>query len=894
MKIGNLLSKVLPTKKSGTSDPVSAISAQLTYFIQFSNLEDNPLYELSSSLSIGSQAGDVVVDDPSLSPKHCTIFLNQDVISVLDHGSREGTFIKEHQIPAGRMVILADGDFIRIGELELDVVSQQVKPSPLIKADTPKSGSAPNLDSTQEIVLDPNAGLSLDLDEEEIELTDEELSLDKGIDSVAEQADDSDPDFDKTADIQIPENFNEEPLDKKPGLFSRIFTKKDKNIETQKDINEQSEAIMDDQQKRPGLFARIFKKKNVAAKPVVTKLVKPIKKKINIQYDDDDTASTSANALSRSLAVLADSLLAYSLYLIMGPMELSWQFYEDITQLIALNYTKFLQPHVDTHLAAYIAKVPQMIWELVKEGIPYLGVLYLFLGIRVISTLILGRSFGQLLLGISAKGNIIWTRIGGVLREILAPILLPFIVLDIVVLFGKRSLKEALTFTKIQINSKLAFFGGLFLGLPIVVVIFLVSPLLKGGKLTPVIAFKPLKSVEGKPLESPVSIISNYFRLKFFIDNKLPYTTYPGFELTVKNGKKTVYPVINFHSQTLGENLQLIKLKSFNLSALLKYAVQSDPLLEKKFPSIKKFVTDVGQGNKNFKKAKLSKKEQALFMKEISTYITAAFKLDFASLGDHAKVYGPFLKGYVDIRDELKRLSGLESVSEVLMKTIGSTPYLVLAEYQAGRKGKVKLSYFPLNAGSAVVNQLVLSNAAKKNKEIENFESLVLANVEVLAEDVEKVTSSSKASIDSMEIFDFYFNNDSIVEREATLQHFYQLIYDNSAQAMRLGNAKLIDLLKFDTKKLIKVFGVLQSQELKKLAKLHKVEEAKIKNTKAKVVSKAVTENPTEDNNTQQKPAVDPAKQMESIYNRLIQKLNEILNALEQRDLEFFGATIRA
>ena len=68
------------------------------FYLSFPTLAGEPTYLLDESLSVGSEVGSVVLDHPALSPKHCTITLNQDVISILDHGSMEGTFINKKKI----------------------------------------------------------------------------------------------------------------------------------------------------------------------------------------------------------------------------------------------------------------------------------------------------------------------------------------------------------------------------------------------------------------------------------------------------------------------------------------------------------------------------------------------------------------------------------------------------------------------------------------------------------------------------------------------------------------------------------------------------------------------------------------------------------------------------
>lgn len=886
MKLGNLLSKVIPTKKSGTkgSSPTAG-TGQVSYFVQFSNLEDNPIYELNDSLSIGSEAGDVILDDPSLSPKHCTIFLNQGVVSVVDHNSQEGTFVSEHQIPPGKMVLLKDDDFIRAGELELDIVIQETEPSELMSAPdrpAPSLQAAPSLqpaptgsnpESTQEIAvpdldtpstggdeltLDDGAGDELSLDTPGDDLPADDLSAPMTLDKTGELDVPDDLSLDNAEDEALDDLSegaedlpDEAPAEKKPGLFARLFKRKKKEVVEEEEIVEEKpkeDKITVEKAKTPKLglgnrFGRGMAKSKMKAKKDAADTA-------------DEVEKSSANALSRTLAFGGDLLIADAAFIILEPVEKSWEYYQLITEQIVANYDKFIKPHVWTHIAPHIDKVPKMVWDLIKDGIPYIGVLYLFVALRIVANLGLGVSFGQFLLGIRANGNAIWNRVGGALRVVLGVLLLPLVVLDFLVLFGKRSMKEAITFTRVQINSKLAFFGGILIGFPLMVAIFIISPMFKGGKLPPVMALKADKAIVARP-KSPASIISNYFKLKFFIANKMPYTPYPSFELILKNGSKVVLPTINFYSQDIEESIKLTKYKSFRLAGLFKLAAQSDPLLEKKFPLIKKYVSDPSQVNNSFKKIEFKAKEKEQFNKEIKEYIAKAFSLDIKKLVDHVKEYGPFIKGYVDVRDELKRLSGIDAISEISIKKIGANNFLILAEYGQGAKAKIKVSYFPLDASKAIVNQVSMSSNAYEEKALEEFEAIIMANTEVLDNEVDKVSAESKGQMNAVEIFDFYFSNFTLAQKQATLGQFERLLFENAAKSVKLGDVVFTEILKKDIRKLIKVFGVLQEQAVKKMNEAQK-------------------------------------QQIEETYNRLIQKLSEILNALEERNLDYFGATIKA
>lgn len=89
--------------------------------IVLENLEGSPEYELKHKLVIGREVGDIVIDDASISPRHASFTLQDDVISIIDHGSQRGTFINGRKIPVGKFIIIETGDSIKVGDLDLKI-----------------------------------------------------------------------------------------------------------------------------------------------------------------------------------------------------------------------------------------------------------------------------------------------------------------------------------------------------------------------------------------------------------------------------------------------------------------------------------------------------------------------------------------------------------------------------------------------------------------------------------------------------------------------------------------------------------------------------------------------------------------------------------------------------
>lgn len=127
MALKDLFKKIkLPTKRGKTEDKPAfkAPVWESSFYLELINLEGAPKYELTHQLSIGSEIGNIVIADPSLSPRHCTFYLQQEVISLIDHGSIQGTLINGIKLSAGKFIILEESDKVQVGDLEVKILKE--------------------------------------------------------------------------------------------------------------------------------------------------------------------------------------------------------------------------------------------------------------------------------------------------------------------------------------------------------------------------------------------------------------------------------------------------------------------------------------------------------------------------------------------------------------------------------------------------------------------------------------------------------------------------------------------------------------------------------------------------------------------------------------------------
>ncbi len=76
-------------------------------------------YSLDKNLSIGrTQENDIAFGDSFLSKKHARFSAREDQVFLEDLGSSNGTFVNGNRLKVGVEALLADGDKIRMGNVE--------------------------------------------------------------------------------------------------------------------------------------------------------------------------------------------------------------------------------------------------------------------------------------------------------------------------------------------------------------------------------------------------------------------------------------------------------------------------------------------------------------------------------------------------------------------------------------------------------------------------------------------------------------------------------------------------------------------------------------------------------------------------------------------------------
>lgn len=122
MNLKGLFQRLLPPKKGGAElKGPTELRTVTKYFLVFTNIENSPEYPLESELSVGSETGDIVIEDPTLGARHATFKLDRGAVTVMDLGSGQTTQIGDHVLTKGKPVLLKSDDLLMLGEIQIQL-----------------------------------------------------------------------------------------------------------------------------------------------------------------------------------------------------------------------------------------------------------------------------------------------------------------------------------------------------------------------------------------------------------------------------------------------------------------------------------------------------------------------------------------------------------------------------------------------------------------------------------------------------------------------------------------------------------------------------------------------------------------------------------------------------
>lgn len=690
--------KPLPSE-SGISEPkLEGTRWVKSYQLELTNMEGSPVYKLTHQITVGSEIGNIVISDRSISARHATFTLKEGVVSVIDHGSASGTFVNNKAMTTGKIVILEEGDLVRIGDLEIKL---QVSNQTILEDDIP----------------------------------------------------------------ELPGNAHETEVESGPVEIRAITPQK------------------------PALIKASGKKEPP----------------IQIVH-----SKQAANALIRIGAMIGDLLLAFAILIIFLPFDEFKTFLHDVPEvlsgLVGIDWDQLWKQFSRDYSgpAALISDLASFLTSSIQI-IPWL-ITYAML--RIISTLLLGRSISQSALGIKSSGNGLWQRVGGALRVILGFFTWPFLIFDLPAIVSRRTFKEKLTFTHLTASSPfLSFLASLFY-FPFLLMLILVGPFFEGLEIRePVLVNDKIDervvAVEDKAPQA-TAVDSTVENTALVSSTTSTTSQYLGLSLNYTSDEMSVFPLFRFVGErnklkAQGDVILLVKenedwsadlqlLKTFDLRQLLSLGIQGNFFLYNKYPLLYDFVYSSGDGHQYFK-IKQDDKTREAFAKEFIDLIKTSFELGEGNLFHTMQVKSPFIKSFVDFRASFLALIEYKDYRSIDFAKIGNTIFMRIAF----EKQKPFDLLIPLVIGKGRVYKITFDKDYGKDHSAYANKLYKFALFDShWSPEKSSFVGETLSPLEVIDTFTVHFQNKNLSSERA--QALYGFYYEKSAEVLKRGSVLELQL----------------------------------------------------------------------------------------------------
>ena len=418
----------------------------------------------------------------------------------------------------------------------------------------------------------------------------------------------------------------------------------------------------------------------------------------------------------RFFAIVFDFCLAFALFSFLSKFEFLNEFYKEIHKvIISLNlFDKY---------------------QFLNHTLPFICLnLSLFFILRFWTTLILGVSFSQFILGLRGDVSPLWDRIGGSIRVLFEFLFLPLFLFELICVFRIRTLKEFLTYTHVvDRDPKLPLFRMIIIT-PIILLFMFIAPLynnpsLSLNKKTKVLSeIKELKR-KSKKIKTPKKYYaSNTYKFSSFSSlGNGRFILFPSFDI-LKNGKiRTVIPFFKIYdkeSKTYGNWRIEKKLDLFGLFDRIK---GMQPLFPKNYPSLS---NTLEKERKDFFVKKYESEYQNKFLinsktlDDIQKYAKISFNLQLKNIYNHMIEWGPFLGGYVLFKEKIMEFLVPHESSRIDQVKFGNSTFLRLRQNLAKKtflKGEWRETLISLNSPNALVFILNWAGDFSPKKSLSDF-----------------------------------------------------------------------------------------------------------------------------------------------------------------------------
>lgn len=321
---------------------------------------------------------------------------------------------------------------------------------------------------------------------------------------------------------------------------------------------------------------------------------------------------------------------------------------------------------------------------------------------RFISQLFFGHGLFDPLFGLTSKGGFFGPRILGGLKVVLDSLLFPLLFFHMPLLKSQQTpIERWSSFQKYQ-ETDPGLFGhfGLFLT-PLTVLFSLYAPLMMGLTLFDGVEVRNEKTEKlAKPniddLKSYEIYSSKLYGFKTLSSLGLGrFLLIPQFDLSRTQGRLKLSPHILVYDHRESVFLELKLKATLRLGSLIERSQRGVPFWNQYFPELNNSYSLMSSEQREGEKSFELKGKACL---EVQKLVRSSFELGLNSLDDHTFKYGPFLKGFVEMRRSLLSVVGPEIPPEIDFFQLGDTNFLRFRQLYdlPQRKSAIEQTFLPI------------------------------------------------------------------------------------------------------------------------------------------------------------------------------------------------------
>lgn len=557
----------------------------------------------------------------------------------------------------------------------------------------------------------------------------------------------------------------------------------------------------------------------------------------------------ATNALVRVFAVFSDLVLSYSLLVILMPFDEFRNFIDFIPgflgSLLDVEWKSLWAGFIEDY--GFVAEMIEDAYQFFSSTFHFGPLIIVFVLNRLITTLFLGVSFSEFALGVRAGGNGIWARIGGVIRVLIGVLTWPFIIFDIGAVVSRRTLKEFITFTNTYLASKFFAILGIILYIPLVIALALFSPLIQGleppepilinDKVDQRVKVKVPAEAGATEEVTPVTDASQTIKFEIVYD-PAELTLIPNFKFQGIKNKLNLKNSLIFYQRDLQRPVELEVFKNFDFKQLLGIGFKGNFFLYDKYPQIYNFVYSSADVNPNYK-VSTDVKAQIAFANEFIQFTKTAFSISGENALDIMQEETLLIKGLVDYKSSFLSLIEYKDFDQIGFIKLGNINFMKIT-YNKQKPFDLIIPLIKSDGRIFKVSYDKKENLGAVSSKFYKF-NMVKSNWLPEASNTEKETMSA------LEVFDL-FSSENFKNKLSSpdkAQALYGYYYEASGAILKKGDPVELEIWKSKLENVPKLLETIPAKPL-------------------------------------QEGEEDPKA-------KLIQNFRDILDALENNNMEYFG-----